>query len=147
MNNKTFWGNLGVLIISLLVLTTAFLLKPDPRGIGTHEQLFLPPCPFHWFTHLPCPACGLTTSFCYVGKGNLLKAFQTHPLGPLFFSLNIFVAIYAILSMIKKRTFWLLFEHPWFPTLSLFLIVGLFGHWILKIVTQKENLQIVKSIF
>ncbi len=28
------------------IFVIAWLLKPDPRGLGTHEQLGLPPCPF-----------------------------------------------------------------------------------------------------
>jgi hypothetical protein len=147
MNNKIFWGNLGVLVISLLVLTTSFFLRPDPRGFGTHEQLFLPPCPFYWLTHIPCPSCGLTTSFCYLAQGNLIKAFQTHPMGPILFGLNLGIAFYAAFSLAKKRAVWLLFEHPRVPILSIVFIISLLMTWILRMVTHKENLQLVRSIF
>lgn len=52
-------GALGVLLI-------AAILTPDPAGSGTHTQLGLPPCAVLASTGLPCPACGLTTSFAHI---------------------------------------------------------------------------------
>ena len=56
------------------VLGIARWVQPDPRGYGTHEQLGLPPCAFRVLTRIPCPACGLTTSFAYVVRGEFGNA-------------------------------------------------------------------------
>lgn len=45
-------------------------------------------CGFKSLTNLPCPGCGLTHSFCALGKGDIADAFAFNLLGPpLFFVL------------------------------------------------------------
>lgn len=67
------------------MLVASAWLTPDPSGHGTHTQLGLPPCGFLWLTGLPCPACGLTTSFAWLAHGHLWASLRAHPLGlPLF---------------------------------------------------------------
>ena len=73
-----------------VVLVLAAWLEPDPRGLGTHTQLGLPPCGFLWLTGLPCPGCGLTTSFALMAAGEWLRAFRTQPLGVLLYALCVF---------------------------------------------------------
>ncbi|NBO19844.1 MAG: DUF2752 domain-containing protein, partial [Proteobacteria bacterium] len=46
-----------------LGLSNVRWLTPDARGLGTHEQLGLPPCGFYLWYGLPCPSCGMTTSW------------------------------------------------------------------------------------
>jgi hypothetical protein len=43
----------------IALLATARWLTPDARGLGTHEQLGLPPCGFYLWYGLPCPSCGM----------------------------------------------------------------------------------------
>jgi hypothetical protein len=67
------------------VLGAARALTPDPSGVGTHLQLGLPRCGFLAWTGLPCPACGLTTSFAHMAHGEIAQAASAHALGvPLF---------------------------------------------------------------
>jgi hypothetical protein len=63
------------------VLGIARWLTPDDRGFGTHEQLGLPPCAFRALVGIPCPSCGMTTSFAYAVRGRLLSAAWTNPGG------------------------------------------------------------------
>jgi hypothetical protein len=65
----------------LAMLVTAALLAPDPSGSGTHTQLGLAPCQFKLRTGLPCPSCGMTTSFTYFARGNLLASLYLQPMG------------------------------------------------------------------
>jgi hypothetical protein len=43
-------------------------------------------CPFRLATGIPCPGCGLTRSFCAMGKGDVSRAFEFHALGPVLFA-------------------------------------------------------------
>ena len=64
-----------------IVFVVAVRLEPDPRGFGTHEQLGLPPCQFRSVIGLPCPHCGMTTSFSNLVRGRIVAAWQANPLG------------------------------------------------------------------
>jgi len=80
----SFWGRLLALAIALAclaVLVTAALIPPSPAGIGSHEHLRLEPCQFLAKTGLPCPSCGMTTSFAWFVRGNLLASFYVQPMG------------------------------------------------------------------
>jgi hypothetical protein len=67
-------GCLGVLI-------TAAKLVPSPTGIGTHTELGMFPCAFLARTGLPCPTCGMTTSFAWFVRGNWVASFYVQPMG------------------------------------------------------------------
>jgi len=84
------------------VLALARWLNPDPRGFGTHEQLGLEPCRFEAVTHIPCPGCGLTTSFAAMAHGHPLDAFSAHPMGPCLFALTLFVAVFAPFAIARR---------------------------------------------
>lgn len=71
------------------VLTIARFLPPSPRGVGTHERLGLPPCLFLKLTGLPCPSCGLTTSFAHAAKLHFYDALLAQPFGLLLFFLTV----------------------------------------------------------
>ncbi|RMG09330.1 MAG: DUF2752 domain-containing protein [Planctomycetota bacterium] len=59
----------------------AFVLEPDRRGVGTHEQLGLPPCGFFDLAGGPCPSCGFTTTFAYAAHLRPLDALANQPFG------------------------------------------------------------------
>jgi hypothetical protein len=75
-------------IVALLVflgcaglIGLAYWLKPDPSGVGSHEQLGFPPCTMMTLTGYPCPTCGMSTAFAHTVRGELLSAFKTQPAG------------------------------------------------------------------
>ena len=78
----------------VMVVLLARWLEPDPSGVGTHEQLGLAPCTFHWVLGLPCPFCGMTTAFSHLAHGHVVTAFVVQPAGALFF-IGVLVAIAA----------------------------------------------------
>jgi len=82
---RSFWA-FG-LVCSLIVLyLSGFYLTPDARGIGTHEQLGLPPCGFvEMFDGVPCPSCGYTTTFTLAAHGRPVDAFVNQPFGFMVF--------------------------------------------------------------
>lgn len=93
-----------------VVLGVARWLTPDPRGLGTHEQLGLPPCTFRQVTGWNCPHCGLTTSFCWFVRGEWLESFRTNPAGLLLAVL--ILAIWPWLIVVLKRDAWVGVRSP-----------------------------------
>lgn len=77
------WAWAGVALGCIGVLGVARSLEPDPRGYGTHQQLsvYRYPCSFVLTSGLPCPTCGMTTSFSLIMHGRFLTAFKVQPAG------------------------------------------------------------------
>ena len=93
------------MVLGLAFLTPAVAahwLTPDPRGYGTHCQLWLPPCMLKMLTGVPCPFCGMTTSFALLAQGQLREGLATHPVGALFFVATLLAGL-ALLGMAAAR--------------------------------------------
>ena len=83
LSHRVLWGL--ILGGALAVLVLARWLTPHPAGLGTHEQLGLPPCGVYAWLGLPCPACGLTTAFAHLARGEVMSSLEAQPLGlPLY---------------------------------------------------------------
>src|SRR5271155_2022381 len=85
-----------VFVGMVTTLSVARQLTPDPRGMGTHQQIRLlggsmPECGFvvwtreAWGTGYPCPSCGFTTTFAHAMHGHFLQAIVNQPFGFLVF--------------------------------------------------------------
>lgn len=73
---------LAAALACLAVLVTGALATPNPTGVGTHSSsLRLQPCHFLLTTGIPCPGCGMTTSFSWFARGNLLASTYVQPMG------------------------------------------------------------------
>jgi hypothetical protein len=70
-----------VAVACLTVLIVASRVVPQSTGMGTHTQIGLQPCGFLRMTGLPCGTCGMTTSFAYFVRGNLVASAYVQPLG------------------------------------------------------------------
>lgn len=68
------WLSLAAGILCLALLIVAWQLSPESAGLGTHQQLGLPPCTVVAMWGIRCPACGMTTSWSWLTKGYLQNA-------------------------------------------------------------------------
>jgi hypothetical protein len=85
----------AVFVPAVAILLIAWTLTPESQGLGTHQQLGLPPCGFRIATGLPCATCGMTTAFTYAAHGHLLSSLITQPAGA---ALALITAMAALLS-------------------------------------------------
>ena len=97
------WLLLGWSLFLLGGFGLAFSLTPDPKGWGTHQRLGLPPCSFRAMLGIPCPACGMTTSFSYLAHGNPAAALRANPGGVLLALICAVQVPWCWLSAIKGR--------------------------------------------
>lgn len=95
---------------ALVVLFLAMRLAPDPRGVGTHEQLGLPPCGLVATFGVPCPSCGFTTTFTLAAHGRLLRAFINQPFGLLLFVGTVLAVPIGVVGATKGVSWLLLMD-------------------------------------
>jgi hypothetical protein len=94
-------GWLLLFAIPLAVVITATQLTPAPAGMGTHQQLGLPPCGFLVVTGVPCPGCGLTTSFAHMVRLQFTGATRANPFGVMLFLVTFFTIPIAAVGMVR----------------------------------------------
>ena len=63
------------------MFTIAAWLSPNSSGVGTHQQLGLPPCSFRLIYGVRCPACGMTTAWSHFVRGDWLAALSINIAG------------------------------------------------------------------
>ena len=74
-------GCLAATLAGLLVVGT--WLSPSPSGMGTHQQMGLPPCTMLFLFGIRCMGCGMTTSWAYMLEGRIGESFQANSGGAL----------------------------------------------------------------
>lgn len=100
-----FWRHWLFLGGSILIVIVALLLKPDPEGLGTHEQVGFPPCGFQTYFGIPGPFCGYTTAFVLEAHGRFLEGFSVQPMGALLFWVFIGMVVAVIGGIVKRWNF------------------------------------------
>lgn len=99
-------GQLLLAICSLLLIAgfgLAVYLTPNPSGSGTHMQLGLPPCTMKVVMGIPCPSCGMTTSFSNFVRGNLVAALSANPAGVLLATISLLFIPWSWVSIARRR--------------------------------------------
>ena len=123
----------GMLAAACSVLAVALWLKPAACGYGTHTQLGLPPCNFLLVTHLPCPSCGLTTSFAYAIRFEYWKAFAANPFGLVAFFGTVSLIPSAIFLLWRRMAFRRITESAHFTKVLYAATALYFLSWIFKL--------------
>ncbi len=126
----------GLVVVGcVLLFAVASRLEPVPNGIGTHEQLGLPPCGMAMIWGLPCPTCGMTTAFAYAARGQFAAAFHAQPAGlalALATGLGAFAAGGTLVTGRSYRVNWTRLP----PTAVGFGVVAVvLGAWVYKLAT------------
>lgn len=86
----TIWVRLGLVLIALMLVGVfRIAVRLDPYEgekvwlEETHTQLGLPRCTFKSLTGLPCPSCGMSTSFAWLIRGNVWNSLRANQVGTL----------------------------------------------------------------
>jgi hypothetical protein len=129
-----------VSLTCLAMLVTAAVVKPNPTGLGTHTALGMAPCGFQQWSGIPCPSCGMTTSWAWFARGNIAASLWVQPMGTLLAVLAVFGfwgGLYiAISGRPAHQLLWLVpggYIARWFVTVAILA-------WIWKIFIQLHHL-------
>ena len=118
------------------VLIIAGLLEPNPSGMGTHQQLGLSPCSFWTWFSIPCPMCGMTTTFTHMANVDIWNAIKTQPFGVVLFFGTVALMAVGFWDMVfgtglHQRLFrWIFKYEPFFIRL---LSCGFLMGWLYKL--------------
>lgn len=91
------------------VFATALWLDPyhpdgTARRMETHRLLGLPPCTFYKVTGLPCPSCGMTTSFALLVRGDVKNSLRANAVGTLMALFCLAFLPWSLASVARRRT-------------------------------------------
>jgi len=131
------WLALVIAVATGALLLVAAWLVPSTDGHGTHTQLGLPQCGWVVGMGIPCPSCGMTTSFAHAANGNLLGSIRAQPAGSV---LALGTAMVFVLSVWVLATgsaigsFWFDRIDKWFFIFGGILVLGA---WVYKILVFK----------
>ena len=125
--------------VAITVLTIAVRLNPDPRGVGTHEQLGLPPCAFLIEHGIPCVSCGMTTAFTAMAHLRPGLAWQANPFGILLFLATLVTPFHCARCFWRRRGPLAFLSHPRAQLVLPLLGVGLLLNWGLMILLYRAH--------
>jgi hypothetical protein len=127
---------LGLASIWVTVFILAAVLNPydeegNPRTSETHMQppLNLPKCTFKEYTGLPCPSCGMTTSFSLLIHGDVWNSLKANFAGTALATIGLFYVPWSILCAWKGRFLLIDSLEMTLFRLSIAFIVLLFLRW------------------
>lgn len=124
-------GCLGILLLSGFALAAS--LRPDARGFGTHQRLGLPPCSMRVLFGIPCPNCGMTTSFAHFVRGQLPSSLRANAAGALLAMACLVLMPWALGSAFVGRS--LIVRDPMLTFVRglLGLAVIILMHWVWRL--------------
>lgn len=132
--HRTLLASFGVFLLSGFLLSV--YLKPSPAGYGTHQKLGLPPCSMRVMFEIPCPSCGMTTSFSHFVRGQIPSSMRANAAGTLLAVVCVVLMIWSFLTAWQGRYMWV---HDPATTLA----YGLSGvaaltllHWVWRLWTD-----------
>jgi uncharacterized protein DUF2752 len=130
------WVRSTLVVIALgLVVVFVIAIRLDPYQsidrMGTHQQLGLPPCTFKTLTGLPCPSCGMTTSFAFLVRGDLWHSMQANWVGTLLAILWLAIIPWSILSALIGRPLWILSIERTLTKLVIGFVVLMLLRWVI----------------
>jgi hypothetical protein len=128
----------GIALGMIAVFVIAFHLDPyrpdgTPRRMETHRQLNLPPCTFKEATGLPCPSCGMTTSFALLVRGDLVNSLRANAVGTLLAVWCLEVIPWALASAVRRRPLFLRSMERAFTVCILVFLGVLLLRWLVVI--------------
>jgi hypothetical protein len=102
-----------------------------PKMVGTHRgpPLNLPDCTFKELTGLPCPSCGMTTSFSMLVHGDVWNSLRANFAGTALATLGLLYIPWSLASAWRGRFLFIRSLEMTLFRLSVAFMILLFGRW------------------
>jgi hypothetical protein len=132
------WWVRFVLVVMALALIAVFVTatRIDPynadgsaQAMATHRQLGLPPCTFQEVTGMPCPSCGMTTSFALLMRGDVANSARANWVGTVLATFCLLVIPWAAASVLLGRALFIRSLERALMAVIMTLLVLMFVRW------------------
>jgi hypothetical protein len=120
-------------LVLVTLLGTAACLTPNRNGMGTHQQLGLPPCSMVQILGVRCPACGMTTSWAYLLNGQVFSSLRANAGGTLLGLAALAAAPWCLATALRGRWFWLVPRDEWLLIVGLTIAAVTIVDWLLRV--------------
>lgn len=120
-------------IIGITLLVVAFRLKPNPKGYGTHQQLGFSRCSFIEFFGIPCPSCGMTTSWSNLMNGKIIQSFRANPGGALLGICTLIISPWVLISGLTGKWFYTSPNMAWLFFATLGICAVTVTQWVIRV--------------
>jgi hypothetical protein len=126
-------GLIGV--FSLAVWLNPYDGHGKPRLMGTHMEMGLPPCTFYEVTGMPCPSCGMTTSFSLLMHGDMVNSLRANAVGTLFAVFCLVLIPWNLVCAFRSRLYWIRSLETSATLVLLILLVLMLLRWGIVLLT------------
>ena len=79
----------------------------SPMRMASHQTLGLPACRFKELTGMPCPSCGMTTSFAFLVRGDLVNSVKANWVGTGLAGFCILFVPWSVVSTFRGKYLWI----------------------------------------
>jgi hypothetical protein len=114
-----------------LRLSAATEVSTTARRMETHRQLGLPPCTFYLMTELPCPSCGMTTSFALLVRGDIMNSLKANAVGTLLAMFGLAIIPWGLACAVCGRSFFVISLERALVTVIVFFLTLLLLRWVI----------------
>jgi Protein of unknown function (DUF2752) len=127
-----------------MVFFVALTLNPytedgEALPLGTHQQLGLPPCSFKTLAGVPCPSCGMTTSFTLLMCGDVWNSLKANFAGTMLATFGLLFIPWAMASAFFGRYVFIRNLEILVFRLAVVFLVILFGRWGIVCILELLN--------
>jgi hypothetical protein len=136
--HRPAWWVRGMLLLMAATFITVFyvatLVRPygpngEPMRMASHESLGLPPCNFKQVAGIPCPSCGMTTSFAMLVRGDVWNSLRANWVGTLLAAALALAVPWSIFCSVRGRYLWITRPEIFTPLALGAYVVVLFVRW------------------
>jgi hypothetical protein len=90
-------------IFSIAIYLNPYNADGTAKRWGTHQGLGLPPCTFYDKTKVPCPSCGMTSSFALLIRGDVWHSVQANFAGTILGAFCLALIPWSLASLWKQK--------------------------------------------
>ena len=135
------WVRLSLVLLAVpwaAVFVVALCLDPYKDGRvwfqETHRQLGMRACTFQELVGLPCPSCGMTTSFTLLMHGDLWHSVQANFVGTMLAIFGLVFIPWSVASAWQGRLLFVQRLEPILLRLVVAFMAMMFGRWAVVLV-------------